>query len=127
MREGICIYSGHYLPKGTGITRVRSDGKAHLLANNKVSNFVSRKIKPRYIAWTQQARTILKKENVVKQSVISIPSVVKIVRGFPSVPASVLEERKERREKKDEKKGKEEVKMVDRGSKVRRSETRKKN
>ncbi|KAM0677408.1 60S ribosomal protein L24 [Binucleata daphniae] len=129
MREGICSYSGHILPKGTGITFVRSDNRAVLYKSNKVRNFVARKIKPRFIRWTQAARMILKKENVVKEQKIEIPQVIKIVRGFPTIPAHIIAERAENREnkeKKPEKEKSEKIKDLSRGTKVYKSEMKRK-
>lgn len=130
MREGVCSYSGHVLPKGTGITLVRSDNRAVLYKSNKVRRFVSKKIKPRYIRWTQAARTILKKENVVKEQKIEIPQVIKIVRGFPSIPSHVIAERAERaasKEKKEDKEKADKIRDLSRGNKIFKSEMKRKN
>lgn len=139
MREGTCAYSGDIIKKGSGTIVVRSDGRSMLYASKKVMNFVKRKIKARFIKWTQLSRTLLKKENTVKEAKIEIPLVVKIVRGFPSVPAHVLKERAERREMEKEKekekereqqdkiKGKKDENDGRKGAKVSRSDMRKKN
>ncbi|EJW02559.1 hypothetical protein EDEG_03027 [Edhazardia aedis USNM 41457] len=144
MKEGNCAYSGLPIPKGSGTILVKSDSKALLFANTKVRNFVDQKIKPRYIRWTQNARALLKKENVVKEQKITVPRVVKIVRGFPSVCPNLLKERQERaakeqkekelqREKEKERererekaKEKEKNKAMARGPKLSKSQMRKK-
>lgn len=130
MREGTCSYSGLVIPKGSGMTFVRSDGKSMLYATKKVEHFVDSKIKARFIKWTQQARTLLKKQNTVKETKIEIPTVVKIIRGFPSVPAHIIKERQERRalEKEQEKSKVKKDELEGRKStKVTRGDMRKKN
>lgn len=102
-----------------------------LISKKKCRHFIDNKIKPRSVAWTQSSRTLHKKENVVKEQKIEIPRVVKIVRGFPSVPASLIIERMEKaKEAKEAKAEKKDAKKDDnrftKTEKLRKSDTKRK-
>lgn len=93
MKEGICVFSGHEVPKGTGLTRVLNDTRTLLFMNRKVRALSARKAKPRALKWTQSSRLFYKKgakKVVQKETKIRV---FKEVRGFPSVPKSLVKKK----------------------------------
>lgn len=105
VKEGLCVFSGYEVPKGSGLIRVTNDTRSFLFLNKKVRSLSDRKTNPRDVAWTVASRTFRKKgmKKVIKKEVEI--QVVKEVRGFPSVPKSLIaqpkkvDEQKKRAEK----------------------------
>lgn len=96
MKEGICVFSGHEVPKGTGLVRVSNDTRALLFMNRKARALSDRKANPRAVKWTQGSRIFHKKEGrrvVQKETKLRVE---KEVRGFPSVPRALVQKRPEK-------------------------------
>lgn len=90
VKEGICVFSGYEVPKGSGLIRVTNDTRSFLFLNKKVQSLSKRKINPRDVAWTTASRAFRKKgmKKVIRKEVEI--QVIKEVRGFPSVPKSII-------------------------------------
>lgn len=90
VKEGVCVFSGYDVPKGSGLIRVTNDTRSFLFLNKKVLSLSNRKINPRDVVWTAASRAFRKKgmKKVIRKE-IEI-QVVKEVRGFPSVPKSII-------------------------------------
>ncbi|KAF7683822.1 60S ribosomal protein L24 [Astathelohania contejeani] len=91
MREGISVFSGNEVPKGSGHYHIRPDGKQLLIASNKELQMVRRKINPCDIRWTSVARSKNRKgeKNENEPKVVVKP--IKILRGYSSVPRSIIQ------------------------------------
>jgi len=90
VKEGICVFSGRDVKKGSGLIKVMNDTRVFLFTNKKVRTLSDRKVNPRSIKWTQSSRLFHKKGSkkmVQKENVIKV---VKEVRGFPMIPKSMI-------------------------------------
>ncbi|RVD92837.1 60s ribosomal l24 [Tubulinosema ratisbonensis] len=122
IKEGICIFSGYEVKKGSGLIKVTNDTRTFLFANRKVLALVTRKANPKDIKWTQPSRIYHKKgEKKVEKKVNQI-KVVKEVRGFPGVSKDLVN----KEVKEVEKKPKKEKGVVKPTEKVSKAEQRKK-
>ncbi|AFN83339.1 60S ribosomal protein L24 [Encephalitozoon romaleae SJ-2008] len=90
MIEGVSVFSGHNIPKGSGIYRVMNDGRTVLTASNKERKLIQRKINPRDIRWTTTSREFFGKESQYVVEKMNVQK-VKIVRGFRHISASSFE------------------------------------
>ncbi|CAD25625.2 similarity to 60S RIBOSOMAL PROTEIN L24 [Encephalitozoon cuniculi GB-M1] len=94
MIQGVSMFSGRNIPKGSGIYEVMSDGRAVLTASNKERRLIARKINPRDIRWTTSSREFFGKESQYVVEKMNVQK-VKVVRGFRHISASSLERAKE--------------------------------
>ncbi|EQB60872.1 60s ribosomal protein l24 [Vairimorpha apis BRL 01] len=92
MIDGISLYSGRAIPKGSAIIKVTNDGKQQLTANRKERSLMERKINPKSIKWTIPSRVIHKKHEMFTSLQKNIPRPAKIERGFKSVSAEKFSE-----------------------------------
>lgn len=129
MLEGYCHYSGLPIIKGRGRYKVTNDGKCKLYDSMDLSKKDDKKIKSTSIPWTQAYRIARKKIQTEKKVQQVAPVVIKIVRGFPNIPAHVIEARLEAKKQRDankpEKKEKSDVKYDRKHLKVSKAEMRK--
>lgn len=92
MLQGVCVYSGFNVPRGSGIHIVGNDGKMHLTRSRKERTLIDLKISSRDVKWTLASRAFFKKTNKsVKEQNDYIP-ITKIVRGFTLVPKALVNE-----------------------------------
>ena len=101
LKEGICIFSGLEVKKGSGLIKVMNDARSFLFINRKVRSLVERKANPRSVDWTQPSRIYKKKgakKLVKKEKKIQV---LKEIRGYPAAPTKVKEEKKEEKTKKE--------------------------
>ncbi|KCZ75886.1 hypothetical protein H311_00893 [Anncaliia algerae PRA109] len=90
LKEGTCIFSGHDVPKGSGLIKVTNDTRSFVFKNQKVLKLVERKINPKDIAWTQASRILHKKgEKKTEKKNVEI-RIIKEVRGFPGVSSDLV-------------------------------------
>lgn len=103
IKEGICVFSGHEVLKGSGIVRVTNDSKFMLFKNKKVLSLSRRKINPRLVKWTQPSRMFLKKGSKKAEKKFENVQIVKEFRGFPMIPKSMIKNFPSKEPKKDKK------------------------
>ncbi|KAF5141422.1 60s ribosomal protein l24 [Vairimorpha ceranae] len=90
MIDGISIYSGRAVPKGSATIKITNDGKQQLTANRKERSFMERKINPKLIKWTIPSRVVRKKHELFTSLQKNIPRPAKIERGFKNISADML-------------------------------------
>ncbi|WUR03052.1 ribosomal protein eL24 [Vairimorpha necatrix] len=90
MIDGISIYSGRAIPKGSSTVRITNDGKQQLTANKKERSLISRKINPKLVKWTIPSRVVRKKHELFTSSQKNIPRPARIERGFRNISADLL-------------------------------------
>ncbi len=90
VKEGICVFSGRDVNKGSGLIKVMNDTKVFLFSSRKVRTLSDRKVNPRSVGWTQSSRLFHKKGSKKTVQKETILKVVKEVRGFPMIPKSMI-------------------------------------
>jgi large subunit ribosomal protein L24e len=90
MIDGISLYSGRAIPKGSSTVRITNDGKQQLTANRKERSLISRKINPKLIKWTIPSRVERKKHELFTSLQKNIPRPAKIERGFKNISADAV-------------------------------------
>ncbi|KAI5173352.1 hypothetical protein PAEPH01_1910 [Pancytospora epiphaga] len=101
MYQGQCAFSGWMIPRGSGLHRVGNDNKVVFAMGKKEHNFLSRKISPRIIKWTETSRSFFNKSHKNVTDKHEFIPITKIVRGFSMIPKALLSEEAKQVQKKD--------------------------
>lgn len=90
MLDGVSIYSGRAIPKGSGTFKISNDGKSMLCMGRKERTLIKRGVNPKNIGWTIPSRVSRKKHELFSSQQKNIPRLAKIERGFKAVAADSL-------------------------------------
>lgn len=93
MNQGQCVFSGQMIPKGSGIHRVCNDNKVVFVWGRRELRYISKKISPRSIKWTESSRTFFHKTHASVAEKKDFVPITKIVRGFPLIPKALVNEK----------------------------------
>lgn len=94
MIDGLSLYSGRPIPKGSSTVKITNDGKQQMTANRKERSLISRKINPKLIKWTIPSRVERKKHELFTSLQKNIPRPAKIERGFRNISVDSAKEAK---------------------------------